>query len=48
MLQLLVNKNYDWIGHLNRVVTVMHVDVTMNHDDFDVHVRNDDVDVSVN
>lgn len=47
MLRLLVNKNYDWIEHLDRVVTVMHVDVTMNHDDFDVHDHNDGVDVSV-
>lgn len=27
---------------------MLHVDVTMNHDDFDVHDHNDGVDVSVN
>lgn len=46
MLHLLVNRNYDWIEHLNRVVIMMDVDSTMNHDDSDVHDHNDGVDVS--
>lgn len=44
-LPILVNRNYDLIEHLSKVVIMMH-EVAMNFDDFDAHDCDDDVDES--